>query len=129
MRHIRDLRVSFLIDSPEKFWIGEVSCMMASRGCRLTSLQTSAATIGPFEFTSDFGEGIATFMGPKGRIDIEKKDRKWMLSGNDRELEIHNLNHAFDDERVFCDAVSAYLLSNIAVNAANEANNDLRGSP
>jgi hypothetical protein len=111
MRPIRDLRASFLIDSPEKFWVGEVSCMMASRGYRLTSVETRSTTMGPFEYTADFGEGRATFVGPKGQIEIEKKDRQWMIHGNRRELDVHELNHAFNDERGFRDAVSGYLLS------------------
>ena len=37
-RQIRDLAVSFLLDSPETFWLGEIACMMASRGYTLTSL-------------------------------------------------------------------------------------------
>jgi hypothetical protein len=122
MRQIRDLSVSFLIDSPEKFWVGEVACMMASRGYRLAALETRPATAGPFAYTSDYGEGRATFIGPKGEIGIEKSDRQWLIHGNRRDLEIHELDHAFNDERAFRDAVSGYLLSKISARTVNEPN-------
>ncbi len=122
MRQIRDLRVSFLIDSPEKFWAGEVACMMASRGHRLTSLETRPTTAGPFVYLSDYGEGRATFIGPKGEIVIEKGDRQWTIQGNRRDLEIHELDHTFSDERPFLDAVSGYLLSKIKARAIHEPN-------
>ncbi len=108
---VRDLSVSFLIDCPEKFWISEVAGMMMSRGYQLCSLETRRSTVGPFEYTSDFHEGRARFLGPKGGIEIEKMNRQWMIVGNSRDLEIHEMNHAFSDERVFRDAVSCYLLS------------------
>ena len=121
-RHIRDLRASFLIDAPEKMWIGEVACIMASRGYLLSSLETRAATVAPFTYSADFSEGIAKFVGPKGELVIEKKDRQWMIRGDRRELEIHDLNHVFNDESVFRDAVSCYLLSGVASKSGNEAN-------
>jgi hypothetical protein len=111
MQRIRDLRASFLIDSPEKFWIGEVACVMAARGYVLSSLETHPATTGPFNYTADFGEGTATFVGPKGKIEIERRDRQWFIHGNPRELEMQELNHAFNDARTFRDALSCYLLS------------------
>jgi hypothetical protein len=119
MEQIRDLRASFLIDGPEKFWVGEVTCMMDSRGYRLTSLETRPATEGPFDYTSDRGEGRATFIGPKGEIGIEKRDRQWLIHGNRRDLEIHGLDHAFSDEGAFLDAVSNYLLSKITASAGD----------
>ena len=115
LRQIRDLRASFVIDCPEKFWVGEVACIMASRGYRLVAMQACAAIAGPFDYTSDYSEGRATFVGPKGDIAIEKKDRQWMIFGNRREIAIHELNHPFSDELAFRDAVSGYLLSNVRV--------------
>ena len=119
---IRDLRVSFLIDSEEKLWVGEVACMMALRGYRLTSLETHPATAGPFDYTCDHSEGRANFIGPKGEIGIEKKDRQWTVHGNRPDLEIHELDHAFDDENTFRDAVSCYLLSKVSARAVDEPN-------
>jgi hypothetical protein len=113
MRQIRDLRVSFLTDGPETFWISEVACMMASRGYRLTSIETLPATAGPFAYTADEDEGRATFVGPRGEFRIEKTDRLWTIHADRRDIETHNLDHAFSDEQAFRDAVSGYLLSPI----------------
>jgi hypothetical protein len=120
MRQVRDLRVSFLIDSPEKFWAGEMTCLMALRGYRLAGLDSRPTTAGPFTYTSDYSEGRATFLGPKGEIVIEKKDRQWMIHGNRRELAVHELDQPFSDEQVFRDAVSGYLLSNVRAARGNE---------
>jgi hypothetical protein len=122
MRRTRDLSVSFLIDSPETFWASEVARMMASRGYRLTALESRPATLGPFTFTSDAGEGQATFIGQKGEIAIEKRDRQWSIHGNDRDLEILEFHHAFSDARAFLDAVSGYLLSKISEEQDKEPN-------
>src|SRR5262249_53001945 len=89
MLHVRDLRASFLIDSPEKFWAGDIVCLMDSHSYRLTALETRSATAGPFEYTADYGEGRATFVGPLGEIAIEKKDRQWVVHGNRRDLVAH----------------------------------------
>jgi hypothetical protein len=112
---VRDLRVSLLIDNPDKFWAGEVACLMALRGYRLTALETRAATVGPFNYASDWGEGRATFIGPIGEIAIEKKDRQWVVHGNCRGLAAHEMDHQFNDELAFCDALSGYLLSDVRV--------------
>jgi hypothetical protein len=98
--------------------------MMASRGYRLTSLETRPATSGPFVYTSDYSEERATFAGPKGEITIEKRDRQWWIHGNRCDLEVHELDHVFGDERAFCDAVSGYLLSKISASAVNKPNEE-----
>ena len=72
-RQVRDLRVSFLLDSPETFWLGEVACMMALRDSRWRRW-TRAATATPFVYTADRNEGRAKFTGPGGEITLEKKD-------------------------------------------------------
>lgn len=115
MRRVRDLSASFLIDNPEKFWASEAACLMASRGYRLTALETNPATVGPFEYLSDWGEGLATFNGPIGNVVIEKKDRQWMVHGNRSDLVAHEMDHPFCDERAFRDALSGYLLSDVRV--------------
>ena len=109
-RQVRDLRVSFLLDTPEAFWVSEVARMMASRGYTLSSLATRAVTALPFEYAADVGEGRAKFVGPEGGVEVEKKDRRWMIRDDPKDLERYNLNRVFDDERVFRDAVSGYLL-------------------
>jgi hypothetical protein len=55
-RQARDLRVSFLMDTPQRFWVGQVACMMASRGYMLSSLTTRAAAVPPFDYPTDFNE-------------------------------------------------------------------------
>jgi hypothetical protein len=120
MRRVRDLSYSFLIDSPEKFWACEIISLMDLRGYRLTCLETRLATAGPFDYTTDCGEGRATFIGPKGEIAIEKKDREWVIHGDRRDLAIHELDHSFSDEPAFRDAVSGYLFSNVRVTSRPE---------
>ncbi len=115
VNRVRDLRVSFLIDSPAKFWAGETARLMASRGYRLTHLETNPATVGPFAYASDSGEGRATFNGPLGNVVIEKKNRHWVIHGNPRDLAAHEMDHAFNDEHVFRDALSGYLVSDVRV--------------
>ena len=121
LHRIRDLRVSFLIDCSQKFWVSGVACLMAARGYRLLRLETRAATAGPFEYTSDWGEGRATFSGPKGEITIGKKDRQWVIHGNRRDIQARGLDHPFGDEAEFCDAVSGYLLSTVFTGEDNES--------
>lgn len=110
VRQLRDLSVSFLIDSPEKFWAGQIARLMDSRGYRLTSIEMRPATAGPFTYISDYGEGRATFIGPKGEIAIAKKDTHWLIHGERRDLEVHGLDRPVADEHAFRDALSGYLL-------------------
>lgn len=119
-QQVRDLRATFLLDTPEKFWAGELTCLLASRGYWLKAIETRRATAGPFEYMVDYSEGRATFIGPKGEMVIEKRDRQWLIHGNRRELLVHDLDHAFSDECAFRDAVSGYLLSNVQVIADAE---------
>jgi hypothetical protein len=120
-RHVRDLSHSFLIDSPEKFWASGITRVMASRGYRLTSLETRPATVGPFIYKSDSSERRATFIGTKGVIGIEIRDGLWSIHGNRLDLEIHELDREFSDEGAFRDAVSAYLLLEISSRALNQS--------
>lgn len=110
-RQIRDLRVSFLLDSPESFWLGEVACMMALRGYALALVDSRPATAPPFVYTADRGEGRARFVGPEGEIELEKRDRRWSIRGDSKDLETHNMDRVFDDESAFRDAVSGYILT------------------
>ena len=60
-QHVRDLRVSFLIDRPEKFWIGDVATMMEARGYRLTSVESRPVPVPP-GYASRGHEGVAKFV-------------------------------------------------------------------
>jgi hypothetical protein len=109
-RQIRDLRASFLLDSPEKFWLSGVACTMALRGYTLMSLESRPATAPPFVHSEDSGEGRARFIGPEGEIELEKRDRLWSIRGDPKDLETHNVDRVFEDEAEFRDAVSGYIL-------------------
>jgi hypothetical protein len=50
----------------------------------------------------------------------DRADAVAALLGNRRDLEIHELDHAFVDEAVFRDAVSGYLLSKISAKSVKQ---------
>jgi len=110
-RRVRDLRVSFLLDTPQTFWVGDVACMMASRGYTLSSLTSRDTAVPPFQSTRDSLEGTAKFVGPEGEIELEKRNRQWTIRGDPKELEAYNMNRAFDVESAFRNAVSGYILT------------------
>jgi hypothetical protein len=83
MNHVSDLRVSFLIDGAEKFWVGEAAIWMAKRGFTLTAIETRPATAGPFSNPSDQWEGQSTFRSSEGKAMLTKRDRKWSIDGVD----------------------------------------------
>jgi hypothetical protein len=107
----RDFRVSFLIDSPEKFWIGSIAAALFDRGYTLRSLQSRLASGGSSDFTADRGEGVAEFDGTPVPITIEKSDGRFTLHGDPDELKLYDLDRPFDNELAFRDAVSCYLLA------------------
>jgi hypothetical protein len=110
-RKVRDLRVSFLLDSPQAFWLGEVACMMAARGYTLSSVDCRPATAPPFACVADRGEGLARFVGPEGDIEVEKSDRRWSIREDLDDIRQRNLDRVFDDESAFRDAVSGFILT------------------
>lgn len=111
LRHVRDLRASFMIDAPEKWWIADIAALLQARGYVLKSLRCRRATVGPFDFTADEGEGVAEFCGSPNPITIEKLNRRWMLHGDPATLARYGLNRPFDDERAFADAISCFILA------------------
>ena len=70
--HLRDLSASFLIDTPEKFWIGQVALVMAPRGYALTSSR-------PVPRPSARSNTLWT--GTKGR---RRSPGRWATSGSKR---------------------------------------------
>jgi hypothetical protein len=110
-RQLRDLRASFLIDAPEKFWIGGVTAALYGRGYVLRSLDSRRATVGPFEYTADEGEGVAEFVGDSVPVTVDKSNRHWTLHGDPEALEAYDLARSFDDESAFTDAISCYILA------------------
>jgi hypothetical protein len=99
-RCVRDLRASFLIDSREKMWIGDLAAALSSRGFFLESVQAG---------TMD--SGLAVFDGDLGKLVIKKDRGQWILEGETDELDLYDLRRAYDDERQFSDAVSCYVLA------------------
>jgi hypothetical protein len=75
LRQVRDLRVAFLIDSPDDFWIADIATTAHKHGYRLSALQSQSATVGPFDFTADKGEGQATFCKGESTLTVLKRDR------------------------------------------------------
>ena len=110
-RQVRDLSVSFLLDTPETFWIGGVARMMAARDYALSSLTTRDTTVPPFQRSAAALEGSATFDGPEGRVVVEKTGRQWSLRADPNELAGYGMNCPFHHEATFRDAVSGYVLS------------------
>lgn len=109
MRQVRDLRVSFLIASPDDFWIGETAASIHKRGYYLTELKSQPATVGPFDYTCDRSEGHATFSNGENTITIQKHDRKWSLIENDPNLRTYGLDALIDDEERFRVQLDYYL--------------------
>jgi hypothetical protein len=109
MRHVRDLRVSFLIASPDDFWISETATTIHKYGYCLVQLNSHPATRGPFEYTCDRTEGIATFSDERSVIKIEKRDRKWLLVHDGSNLRPYGLDAWFDNEERFQIQLDYYL--------------------
>lgn len=111
MHPARDLRVSFLIASPDDFWIGETAVTADKRGFRLIALDSGPATVGPFHFASDRSEGLATFSNGTTTITIQKHRRRWSMPPTGKDLRPYGLDAVFDDEERFRVQLDYYLTS------------------
>lgn len=109
MRHVRDLRVSFLIDSPDDSWIGETAAAIYKRGYLLTGVKSRAAEQGPFEYTCDRSEGVATFSDGAHVIAIQKKNGQWSLVEGGRDLHRFGLDAPIEDDQRFRVQLDFYL--------------------
>lgn len=109
MRQVRDLRVSFLIASPDDFWIGEMAATMHKHGHFLAHLKSQPATVGPFDDTCDRSEGLAMFSNGADAIAIQKRDRNWSLVQDDSDLRAYGLDVSIDDEERFRIQLNSYL--------------------
>jgi len=110
MQQVRDLRASFLIEDPLDFWIGELTIFLNSRGFQLVSLESRKATAGPFDYTCDRGEGIATFQRADRTMTISKDNRRWQVIGDEAELQPFQLHIAYHDKDQFRNQL-AWMLS------------------
>jgi len=110
MQRVRDLRVSFLINSPHDFWIGETAAAIYKHGYFLTELKSHPATVGPFDYTCDRSEGLATFSDGANTITIQKRDRNWSLVEGGSELHRYGLDALIADEERFRVQLDSYLV-------------------
>ena len=98
-RHVRDLRVSFLIASPQDFWISELAITAYRHGYQLTDLETQVVLTPPFAGTQL--QGTATFMKNGRTITIQKQDGQWWIDGCGCNLATFGLDVPEPDEERF----------------------------
>ena len=115
----RDLRVSFLINLPDDAWISEVAVTMAKRGFRLLHVESHQATLGPYNYMSDRGEGQAAFSNGPNSLVLEKRNRLWAISEGGRDLHRFGLDTPIGDEERFRVQID-YLLSPAGAARASE---------
>ncbi len=108
MGRVRDLCVSFLIASPDDFWIAEIAKSIHKRGYSLMAVKSRPATVGPFDYTCDRSEGTATFSNGVHEIGIDKTDRKWSVK-SDNDLRRFGLSEPLTDEERFRIQLDFYL--------------------
>lgn len=99
MRHTRDLRVSFLIDSPEDFWISGVALTAHKHGYYLTILETHCITNPPFAGMQSYG--TATFANDCRTITAHKQDGRWWIERRSCNLAAFGLDAPLADEERF----------------------------
>jgi hypothetical protein len=109
MHPTRDLCVSFLIATPDDFWISGIADLVHNRGFSLKTLNSRPALAGPFVYTSDRSEGIAVFSNGIHRIEIEKADRRWSVISDVGNLRKFGLDKLFDDYERFKVQLDFYL--------------------
>ncbi len=99
MRRVWDLRVSFLLNSPDDFWISELAITMHKHGYRLLNLETHTISTPPYAGTHAQGRVI---FGKGGRtITIEKRDGQWSVDGTTCNLAAFGLDAPLADEKRF----------------------------
>lgn len=120
-QHIRDLSASFLVDLPDDAWVCQVADVAAKHGYRLTKLESRAAELGSFEYSSDRGEGEAAFSNGLSTVVIRKADRRWSISSGGVNLHRFGLDNSLGTEEQFCNQLD-YYLSPLGVARASEMN-------
>ncbi|WP_417393749.1 hypothetical protein [Gimesia chilikensis] len=98
MNAVRELTVSFLIASPDDFWILPIADVADRHGFRLTALESRPATAGPFEYTSDRNEGLACFSNGTTYFAVQKQDREWSISAPGLDARPFGLKNTYDEE-------------------------------
>jgi hypothetical protein len=110
LRHLRDLRVSFLINLPDDAWISDVAVTLAMHGFWLRRVESRAATVGPFKYLNDRGEGQAVFYNGTNTFVVEKRNRSWAITEGGLNLHRFGLDSPINDENRFRVQID-YLLS------------------
>lgn len=106
---LRDLSSSFLIDSPEKFWISQVANQAAQRNFFLIEIKqhrVSAHTDNP---AASILVRTAIFQGPHDHLTIENKSRTWRIVGEDTRLKRFFMDRVFHHEKEFRESLGSYL--------------------
>ncbi|MBX3416868.1 MAG: hypothetical protein KF851_04630 [Pirellulaceae bacterium] len=99
LRRVRDLRVSFLINSPEDFWISEVALTAYKHGYFLVNLETHCISTPPFAGSRSYG--TATFTNQCRTITIHNRDGQWRLDGHECNPAKFGLDAPLADENRF----------------------------
>ena len=101
MQHIRDLTVSFLVESPD-FWVSKASIIMARLGYQLVSVDSDVAVEGPFDYQCDRSEGTALFKRRDNLVQLSKRNRTWTaLVGDEPLRNVFNNKSEFANEDEF----------------------------
>jgi hypothetical protein len=98
-RRVRDLRVSFLIKSPQDSWISELAITAYKHGYHLANLETQAVSTPPFAGTKS--QGTATFMNGGRTFTIQQQDGQWSIDGVDCNLAAFGLDSPLEDVERF----------------------------
>jgi hypothetical protein len=106
---IRDLRVTFLIDSPEKMWISGIAGTMYGRGFHLKALETRTLPVDPCESNPVRFDGVATFVGRLGEIQVEKRNKQWMIHTELNDFLLNGLKSPHEDLTYFQESLSSFL--------------------
>jgi hypothetical protein len=126
MQRVRDLRVSFLIDSPDHFWIGQMAVSADKRGYRLVKLESNPATVGPFAYTCDRSEGRAMFSNGTSTITVQKHNRRWSILPTGSNLRPFGLDAEFSDEERFRVQLDYYLSRGVQSSESNPSSTSSR---
>ena len=93
----RDLRVSFLIDSPEDFWVSDAAITAHHYGYRITSIDSQSVSTPPF--IGGNTNGTATFSNGRRTFSIWCADHKWTIVFDDLDLCTYGLESPLEKER------------------------------
>ncbi|QDU75389.1 hypothetical protein Pan97_24200 [Bremerella volcania] len=106
---LRDLGSSFLIDSPEKFWISQVANQTAQRNFSLIEIKQQRVPASADDPATSILVRTAIFQGPHDRLTIENKNRTWRIVGEETRLKRFFMDRVFHHEKEFIENLGSYL--------------------